>query len=387
MNPSAPEVESALVVTGHDSCFVERFSSALCHHSDVHPEYLRIAALWALGVACKNSSGCVRDEEIRGNLYTLLVGPPGASRKSWAIGRTVRVLRMAGIDTTINAISFSTEALADTLVKGDLDLTADEFRQLTSSFSRDYASGTLPMLNTLWGGTPEQLKLILRTKPAIIPRGRFGSILTAATPRWLAGSRRGVGLEELLHSGMISRFLVCWPSSPNHERELDWRTTSDTVEALASELVIREKFSAVVSHIEFTDEAVRISSLIHRRMTVDEEVGSRASALTLRVALLLAISRLSEVVEPEDAESACQIVGECMVASNRLAQLSTHSARVQHAILEALNRSPGRVLSMPELALAARCEQRDADTAIEALRQLESVIITRTGPAVMVKAT
>lgn len=173
--------------------------------TDAPREFAEVLGLTLLGQAVgRNSIHPLKPFPIRHNVYTILLGEPGRSRKSTSLGIAGRMS-----PSYVYPAEFSPEALVDELKNNPRGLLImDEVSGfLKKSFDRrSYMSGTIELLNRVYD-CPDILER--RTKSSGLVQGRaiFVSLVAATTSENFKSSIE----PEAFDGGFLARCVIVEP--------------------------------------------------------------------------------------------------------------------------------------------------------------------------------
>ena len=173
--------------------------------TDAPKEYAEILALTILGHAIgRESIHPLKPFPIRHNVYSILLGEAGRSRKSTSIE-----IAKAISSSYVYPSKFSPEALMDEFKHNSSGiLFIDEFSAvLRKAFDRrSYLSGTLELLSEVYD-CPEEIKRRTRSGGIIVAKNLYVSLVTATTPDAFKTSIEPEGLKQ----GFLTRCLIVEP--------------------------------------------------------------------------------------------------------------------------------------------------------------------------------
>lgn len=257
-------------------------------------------------------------EELYGNLYTVLVGPSGSSRKDTAIKRATNLPFWPSAETTrlitpsftISRDVSSAEGLITVLkAQPNTFLYLTELSAMIKNARRKGTSTILDRLIEAWD-TPEVLQNLNKLNPvtAIKP---YLSIIAATQPGRLASEME----DEDLHSGFANRWLFLFGAGkepmarpPSVDRNAAWRVYEQLFDAIHSYpegSVIGWGESANKRWDEWYLATTRKSK------NSDEESASmrvRHATLIQKIALIYAVTDRSWKVELHHLEPAIALV-------------------------------------------------------------------------------
>jgi hypothetical protein len=172
--------------------------------TEATPAYHLGAALTAVGVVLGRSCWNDYARRIYPNLFTVLVGSSGRSRKDTAIDRALTAIEppdlRAPFHNVLDTVA-SAEGLIERLAVKQTIIHLSEVSTLLRNARREGTSNIIPYLTKLFD-CPPAVELPTR-KNAIRAEKPFLSILGATTPEWFD---RDV-TEEDMHGGFIGRFM------------------------------------------------------------------------------------------------------------------------------------------------------------------------------------
>lgn len=169
---------------------------------------------------------------IYGNLYTMLVGAAGTSRKDTAIELGIDFTRRAPRGTETYAVPFSVATdvgSAEGLVKylsenPNTLLYVTEYQRLSRNAKRQSTGTIFPLMINAWN-TPVKLENLTKGNP-LLARFPFLSVVAAVQPGILAAEMQ----EEDIQSGFATRWLFVpgigkepIPEPPNIDDEIAYR--------------------------------------------------------------------------------------------------------------------------------------------------------------------
>jgi hypothetical protein len=245
------------------------------------------------------------------NLYTLLVGVSGKSRKDTAIKRGTRLLTSTATNGTTQLRSnvkivtdvASAEGLIGSLSEhNNILLYLTEFSRLVSNARRKGTTTILPVLMEAFD-TPAVLSNLSKANPlnAEMP---YLTILSATQPRIL----EGLMSDEDVHSGFINRWLIIPGKS---EAPIAWPVSVDQQAAL----ILFEQMHAAIHSAYPVGFAMELAEDARsfwedwyeadwkRKQAPDEEaMRARYSTLIIKLALIYAVLNGDQVITRDNLE-------------------------------------------------------------------------------------
>jgi hypothetical protein len=325
------------------------------------------------------------------NLFTLLVGTSGRSRKDTAIKRGTRMLtsrvnektkqRQANVQIVMDVTS--AEGLISSLSEhSNILLYLTEFSRLMANAKRKGTTTIAPVLMEAFD-TPTKISNLSKLNP-VTADYPYLSILSATQPRIL----EGLMSEEDVHSGFINRWLIVPGES---DSPLPWPTTVDNEVVL----LLFERIHAAI-HDAFPDGfAVDLGSDAlpywkswyidewQRKQTEDESaMRVRHPVLVIKLALIYTVLSGEHVITREILERAITIVEWMWNHVSRLLPGwgGTLHGRIEAKITQELNdRGPTKKRVLTQYCRSRTWSTQDFNAALEAMYKAGLIHIDANG--------
>lgn len=296
--------------------FVSKYVDWCAKQTDAALEYHEAAALVLLAIASRDSRGQLSTYPggLPTNLYVLITGPTTRSRKSTAQKLGLSVVRDSYPVAPLPSRA-TTERLIGLLAEKSYVSTVwapDEFGiKLSEIYSRDFLQGLEELMLTLYDG--ENYIYEKQDRRVIVDHPHL-NILAAATPESLAMAGPGA-----MVGGLLPRFAVVLPPALPPARQVqEYEDLEPERVALASYLKDVLSWSARNKQISFSREAIEVLGTAEQRLHEGGASVARLATMLYKVALLVAIGRMSATVTETDALAARQIVDRWYAGARRL---------------------------------------------------------------------
>lgn len=334
---------------------------------------------------------CSYGDPLYANLFTLLVGQSGKTRKDTAIRRGTRLIsdhhimngKLVSPITRIITDIGSAEALMDELSEHpNLMLYSTEFSKLMGNAKRKATGTIIPTLMQVWDA-PITMSSLTRGKP-VEAHFPYMSVIAATQPEILANLMS----EEDVFSGFANRwFYVCGdatnkpiPSPP----PVDSVLSAELYEELKQR---RTEASNRSSGINLSREAhLRWQEWYtfdyHRDSATAEEdaMRPRHAPLIQKLALIYAATEGSKAITLDHLEAAISVIEWMGINVRRMVGTWGQSpmSKLERRIIEVLQSTPGHTMRRRDLQ--RRCQYRawtgrDFSATLDAMKQNDVVLI------------
>lgn len=253
------------------------------------------------------------------NLYTVLVGDTGKSRKTTAVRRGKAFFNsLGGVDgyrmpfSQIRGLS-TAEGLLESLSRYPKALVEqDEFSHIIAKGRQESSATLLPTLTELWDA-PDYQQLLTRANPLLVERPTI-ALIAATTPQTLAldlGSRHvvsGFANRILFAYGEGKGFLADAPPVDTYEQRALMRDLRDAVDALPQQ---GHEFSKSTAAAAYWREVYRDFYNREHETFDAEHMAQRVPANIHRVALIHAVAAGASEIAYDHVEAARAFVMCC----------------------------------------------------------------------------
>lgn len=254
-------------------------------------------------------------EEVFGNLYTVLIGRTGRSRKDTAIKRSLLTMQHQ-LDRELKQMPFTVQrdvSSAEGLIQvlKNHPNTLIYLSELTNLLKNARRKGTTTILDRMleaWD-TPDVLENLNKTSPIVAPRP-YLSVIAATQPTRLSDNL----VDEDITSGFANRWLFV-PGRPkprmSRAEEPDWhRTYHEVFVPLWNAVDTKKGHRLQLSH----DAGLRYDRWDEEVLALpaadesEEDMRARHSNLVIKISLIFAVSDKADAIEVRHLEAAIALV-------------------------------------------------------------------------------
>jgi putative DNA primase/helicase len=348
--------------------------------TDAPIENLWGAFLLATGMAIGRNRWICNPMPLYPNVYLLLLGDSGISRKSTVLGFAERLLKESGTDFKTLYGIVSTEGIIEPLAaeEGKKALAyADEFRTLLGVANRKGTQDLLPKLNSLYYCRTTSVD---RRKDPVTAVDPFFSMMTATPKDYIEDL---IGDREV-SGGFFNRFLsICGTPRDSKPRprklsSIPWEKFRQPLTGLC-DLSPRE--------IDFAADATELWDSFFDQWTVDHRKGSpREQLLTeripehaLKIALIYSTLRERQHIDVESLAVSIKICG--WLQSNTLSIFQDigldKRSKAEQAIIRRLGKAKDHLMpirSLQQYCGSIRITTTDFRDALKVLKDTDQIV-------------
>ena len=363
--------------------------------TDSPVEYHELSGITLLSMALHSVKAILgpHPDGLQANLYGLVIGDPGKSRKTTATGFARRIAEDFLPDSTVSnwhSPEGFVQELAEQSHKPVL-LSIDEFAGYADKLHHQkYLAGQMGLLLSAYTGEPLKYR---RSKKGDGQEHEFVAddvglnILACCTPGALFGNLTLADVQ----SGLLPRFAVAWPEGKPPRKPFykiqDARTTERNI--IIARLNELRQWSAPGRRAVFEGDSLK---MIDHNVAWVENVGEHDEALasmvqrlpTMLIKLCMCIAagrqdvttRDALVITPQDVEDALPILGRWIGGAERFAQeltASSHERLVRRALT--LLRDRGGRATRSDISRTLRESSDVLDRLEETLRERRYITV------------
>lgn len=244
------------------------------------------------------------------NFYVLLVGPPGAVKKSTSAGAGTKLLRKAGIDLGPQSItwqrlleSMAEEYHADAIVDGQpfrhssITLSISEFGNFFKPMDQDQVD----MLTDLWDGKPESFRRETKTAGKADLENPWINLIGCTTPKWVTKNFPA----DMIETGFGSRPIYVYVEKPEKRVAYPKRQAPMTPERKEAEAQLVEDLRVMSEYagiMELTEEGYEWGEKWYKEFEEEQDRLGPGLEHDFRVRLQTHLHKLAMVISCSDGD-------------------------------------------------------------------------------------